>query len=233
MESHWEHVKVDGETMGLYVSRPDGEGPFPAIVVGQHRDGVDEFVQEMTRRLAKVGYVAVAPVLYHRDAPDCRDDGPTRAARLRDGTVIKDVNGTVDFLKALPSVHAGKIGIVGFCQGGRVAYLMVTVNPSFRACVAYYGGGLFTAWGEGPSPFERTHEMVCPILGHFGKEDVNPTPEDVQKLDAELNRLGKVHEFHSYEGAGHAFMNFSEASYRAEADQSSWPRTLGFLQRYL
>lgn len=118
MESHWEHVKVDGETMGLYVSRPDGEGPFPAIVVGQHRDGVDEFVQEMTRRLAKVGYVAVAPVLYHRDAPDCRDDGPTRAARLRDGTVIKDVNGTVDFLKALPSVHAGKIGILGFCQGG-------------------------------------------------------------------------------------------------------------------
>jgi len=233
MESKWEQFKVDNGTMGLYVSRPDGQGPVPGVVVAQHRDGVDEFVQEMTKRLARAGYVAVAPELYHRDGPNCRDDGPTRATRLRDVTVTEDVNGTVEFIKGLPYVQKEKVGIVGFCQGGRVAYLMVGVNPSFKVCVCYYGGGIFSARGEGPSPFERTDQITCPVLGHFGQEDVNPSPEDVGKLDAELTKHDKTHEFYSYAGAGHAFMDFNAASYRPDADKTSWPRTMDFLKRYL
>ena len=98
MASFWDSVKVDGADMRLYVSVPDGTGPFPAVVVIQHQGGVDEFMEEMTQRIASAGYLGVAPDLYHRDAPDCRDDAPTRRARLRDVTVIKDINATVDFL---------------------------------------------------------------------------------------------------------------------------------------
>jgi carboxymethylenebutenolidase len=142
MASFWESVKVDGEDMKLYVCVPDGKGPFPAVVVIQHQGGVDQFVEDMTQRIASAGYVGVAPELYHRDGPDCNDDGPTRRARLRDATVIKDVNATVDFLKGHPGVDSERLGIVGFCMGGRVAYLMAAVNPSFKAAAAYYGGNI-------------------------------------------------------------------------------------------
>jgi len=233
MESNWETAKVNGEPMRLYVSRPDGPGPFPGVVVAQHRDGVDEFVQEMTKRLARAGFLAAAPEIYHRDGPDCRDDGPTRATRLRDATVIKDGNAAVEFLKEQPMLKAGKIGIVGFCQGGRVAYLMACVNESLKVCVSYYPGNLFSAQGPGPAPFELSRQIAGPLLAHFGQEDGNPSPEHMGKLDDELTKLGKPHEFYSYPGAGHAFMNFSSGTYRPDAEKASWPRTLDFLKRYL
>src|SRR5262245_31659473 len=130
MPSCRESIKVDGQDMKLYVSVPDGKAPFPAIVVIQHQGGVDQFVEEMTQRIASAGYIGVAPELYHRDGPDCQDDGPTRRARLRDITVIKDVNATVDFLKGHPGVDGEHLAIVGFCMGGRVADLMAGGNTS-------------------------------------------------------------------------------------------------------
>ena len=233
MQSAWEKVKVDDGSMGLYVSVPEGPGPFPAVVVLQHRDGVDEFVQEMTRRLAREGYVAIAPELYHRDGPDCQDDGPTRAKRIQDANIIKDVNSSLTYLKGHPSVQPGRLGILGFCQGGRGCYLMAGASPGFKAAVVYYGGGTFVARGEGPSPFERTKQIHCPIMGHFGEDDENPSPEDVRKLDAELTKYDKAHEFFSYPGAGHAFMNFAASSFRPDAAQTSWPRTLDFLKKHV
>jgi len=233
MQSTLENIKVDDGSMGLYVSLPEGPGPFPAMVVLQHREGVDEFVQEMTRRLAREGYVAVAPELYHRDGPDCHDDGPTRAKRIQDANIIKDVNSSLTYLKGHPSVQTGRVGVIGFCQGGRGCYLMAGANLSFKVAVVYYGGNTFTARGEGPSPFDRTKDIHCPIMGHFGEDDENPSPEDVRKVDAELTKYNKTHQLHSYPGAGHAFMNFSAKSYRPDADQTSWPRTLEFIKQHL
>jgi carboxymethylenebutenolidase len=233
MTSSWDSVKVDGADMRLYVSTPEGMGPFPGIVVIQHQGGVDTFVQDMTQRLASAGYLAVAPDLYHRDGPDCKDDGPTRRARLRDVTVIKDVNATVDFLAGHRLVDRERLGIVGFCMGGRVSYLMAAANPRFKAAVAYYGGNIMLPWGDGPAPFDRTAEIHCPLLGHFGEQDANPSPADMRKLDAELTRHGKVHEFYSYPGADHAFMNKHGNRYNAEADRDSWPRTLTFFAKHL
>jgi len=233
MASFWDSVRVDGEEMRLYVSVPDGQGPFPAVVVIQHQGGVDKFVEEMTDRVASAGYVASAPDLYHRDAPDCRDDAPTRRARLRDVTVIKDVNATVDFLRKHPAVDGDRLGIVGFCMGGRVVYLMAAAQPAFKAGVDYYGGSIMVPWGDGPAPFERTAEIQCPLLGFFGEEDGNPSPADMRKLDAELTRHGKAHEFHSYAGANHAFMNRLGNRYHAQADRDSWPKALAFFEKQL
>ncbi len=233
MTDFWERIQVDGNDMQLFVSVPDGSGPFPAVVVIQHQGGVDAFVQEMTQRIAQAGYVGVAPELYHRDGPDCQDDGPTRRARLQDVNVIKDVNATVDFLHAHDAVDSERLGIVGFCMGGRVVYLMSAMNPSFKAAAAYYGGNIMVPWGEGPSPFDRTAEIQCPLIGLFGEADSNPSPADMRTLDAELTKHGKVHEFHAYPGADHAFMNARGERYHAAAAQDSWPKTLAFFAKYL
>ena len=233
MGSAWEKVKVDDGSMGVYVSTPEGPGPFPSMIVLQHREGVDEFVQEMTRRLAREGYVSVAPELYHWDGPDCKDDGATRATRILDANIIKDVNSSLGYLQGHPAVQPGRVGIVGFCQGGRGCYLMAGVSSSLKAAVVYYGGNTFSARGDGPSPFERTKDIHCPMMAHFGEEDENPSPEEVRKFDLELTKYNKPHEFYSYGGAGHAFMNFSAKSYRPDADKASWPRTLNFLKKHV
>ena len=115
-----------------------------------------------------------------------------------------------------------------------MAYLMAAASPSFSAAVTYYGGSIFRPWGEGPTPFDRTAEISCPIQGHFGELDKNPSLEDMHKLDAELTKHGKAHEFYTYAGADHAFMDPHHVGrYHAQADQLSWPRTLDFFRKYL
>ncbi len=232
--TNWQQVESDGSIMRMRVSAPESAAGLPAIVVVQHQGGIDEFMQGMTRRLAEAGYVAAAPDLYHRDGPDCGDDFVTRRSRLSDRRITNDINATIGFLRQQRGVDGGRLAVIGFCMGGRVAYLAAAVNPAFKAAVAYYPGNTFRAWGRDlPSPFERTAEIGCPIQGHFGAEDKNPSVEDMQKLDAELNKFGKVHEFYSYPRAGHAFMDNTKESYCRDAEEASWPRTLEFFRRHL
>jgi carboxymethylenebutenolidase len=230
--SSWENVKVDDSNMRFYVSLPQTERPAPAVLVIQGQSGVEDFL-EVTRMIAREGYVAAAPDLFHRDPRDCKDDGPTRRARLRDTSVVQDVNAAVGFLKNHPRVDGQRLGIVGFCMGGRVVYLMAAVNPELNAGVMYYGSDIMRPWGSGPSAFTRTAEIHCPILSHFGAEDKNPSPANMLKLDAELSRHGKIHEFHQYADAAHAFANLGSANYRAQAANASWPRTFGFFAKHL
>jgi carboxymethylenebutenolidase len=230
----WQQTDSDNSVMRLHLSLPAGAGRFPAVVVIQHQGGVDEFIQKTTERLAGSGYAAAAPDLYHRDGPDCKDDLVTRRSRLGDRRIINDINATVGFLQRHSAVDGKRVGIIGFCMGGRVVYLAAAAISAFKAAVAYYPGNTFRAWGRDiPSPFERTAEIHCPLQGHFGDDDANPSPEDMAKLDAELSRLHKSHEFYSYPNAGHAFIDSTKESYRRHADEASWPRTLDFLGRHL
>jgi carboxymethylenebutenolidase len=230
----WQQTDSDNSVMRLHLSLPAGAGRFPAVVVIQHQGGVDEFIQKTTERLAGSGYAAAAPDLYHRDGPDCKDDLVTRRSRLGDRRIINDINATVGFLQRHSAVDGKRVGIIGFCMGGRVVYLAAAAISAFKAAVAYYPGNTFRAWGRDiPSPFERTAEIQCALQGHFGADDGNPSPEDMAKLDAELSRFQKYHEFYSYPNAGHAFMDSTKESYRRHADEASWPRTLDFLGRHL
>ena len=233
MGAAWEQIDVDNSPMRIYLSVPSGATLLPAIVVIQHRDGLDEFTQAMTRRISDAGYIGAALDLYHRDVRVHRDDAATLRSRLSDSNVIADVTATVDFLKAHGSVDGKQLGIIGFCMGGRVAYLMACVSTSFKAAVSYYGGNMFESWGQGTTPFERTTKMVCPILAHFGDEDENPSLDDMRRLDAELSKLEKIHDFCSYPGVGHSFMNNRHKNYHPEADKTSWRRTLDFLSSYV
>jgi len=232
--ANWQETESDASPMRVYISAPAGEGIFPGIVVMQHQGGVDKFIQQITQRLAQAGYLAAAPDLYHRDGPDCQDDIVARRSRLSDRRIINDVAATVARLQSQNGADGARLGVLGFCMGGRLAYLMAATNPAFKAAVAYYPGNTFRAWGRDiPSPFERTSDIHCPLQAHFGSEDANPSPQDMEKLGAELTRWNKPHEFHSYLNAGHGFMDNTKESYRRHADDASWPKTLEFLSRHL
>lgn len=225
-------IPVEKQGMAVYSAFPEALESFPGLVVIQHAPGVDTFICTMVNRLAEAGYAATAPDLYHRQPPTGVAD---RMKQLKDAEVIADVNAAADYLRQEPGVQAERMGIVGFCMGGRVAYLLAAAaNPHFQAAVVYYGGNTKVSWGAGPTPFERSAEIHAPLLFHFGAEDKNPSPEDMRALDAELSRHKKPHEFHAYPGAGHAFMNFTNAErHRPAAAAESWPRTLDFLARHL
>ena len=233
MASGWESVNVDSSNMPLYLSLPETDRTVPGIVVVHGRSGLDDFVKGTTHMLAQVGYAAVAPNLYHRDGADCKDDNTVRKARLRDPSIIRDIEGAIGFLRRHRQVGGTKLGIVGFCMGGRIVYLMAAASTEIRASVMFYGSSTMEPFGEGPSPFERTKDIHCPIQGHFGAEDQNPSPEDMRKIDRALTNFGKPHEFHSYAGAAHAFVNTGSSNYRPHAAALSWPRALDFFGRHL
>ena len=165
--------------------------------------------------------------------PGSSDDPMTRMARLRDATIVADVNAAFEHTKGLPEAQADRIGITGYCMGGRVTYLMAAKNPDLKASVVCWGGNIMVPWGDGPTPFELSKNIGCPVLGLFGEDDPNPSTADVAKIDAELMRLGKVHEFHSYADAGHAFMNEGRPSYRAEAAEDAWKKCIAWFDRHL
>ncbi len=234
MASSWENILVDGKNMGVYFSMPDRSGPFPAVVVSQHGGGVDQFIKEMSDRLAAEGYAAAAPNLFHRYSEDMLADRSKRVQHMSDPDIVADINATVDFLRGHQSVNGDRIGITGFCMGGRVTWLAAATNPYFTAAATYYGGNLMVTWGQGvKTPFDLAAGINCPILFHFGEDDVNPSQEDMRKLDDELTRLGKTHRFYTYPGADHAFMDYTAARYQKAASEISWPRTLDFFDRHL
>lgn len=230
MTVRWETVQVQGQAMRVYVGVPNHAGPQPAILIAQHRGGVDEQMQDAVHRLYRAGYIVAAPELFHRQAADT--DPSQKTSLLRDDEIIADLQATIAHLRGLPS-PVGPIGIVGFCMGGRVAYLAAGSMPELQAAVVFYGGNITKVLGDGPSPFARTPDIQCPVLGFFGAEDANPSPDDVRKLDAELTRLGKWHEFHTYQDAGHAFHNFLSDKYRERAAAASWTGMLAFLSERL
>lgn len=233
MPVRWDSVSVSGKPMRVYIGVPEGEQRRVGLLVAQHGGGVDGFIQDIVNRLFRQGYVAAAPELYHRQPADVKDN-ITRIGMLKDDEITADMNATLAHMKGLKEAAVGPVGIVGFCMGGRVSYLMATANSEIKACTVFYGGNVLKQWGTLPSPFDRTRDIACPVIGFFGNEDTNPSPDDVNKIDAELTRLNKPHEFHRYNGAGHAFQNFLDASrYRERPARGSWSEMLAFFSQHL
>jgi carboxymethylenebutenolidase len=247
VESRWDTVTVGRDQMPVYVVEPDGVGPFPAVIVNQGLGSVEEVIQTLTRRVAEAGFVAAAPVYYHRQKDNILEEvkemapgSPERVQRLlekvkqlRDDEVIADGRAVFQHLESLDSVNAPRhVGVLGFCLGGRITYLQATAINELRVAVPFYPAGVWTSWGDGPTAFERSSGIFCPIMGIFGLDDANPSPEDVEKLDIELTRLKVQHEFHSFQ-AGHDFQNFKAARYNEAAATASWPLAMSFLHEYL
>ncbi len=231
--ARWETLTVEGSNMDVFVDEPAGEGPHPAIVVAHHRAGNDSATTKFVQDLAGHGYVAATPQLHHRrpDGEDTRDS----IKNLDDVQIVADLNATVALLQNMASVDNDRMAIAGHCMGGRVSYLGAVSIEAFKCNVVYYGGNMFKVWGNGDAPpFDKLANLRGPVIGFFGGDDENPSPEDVAKIDAKLTELGIAHEFHSYDGAGHAFQNFTNpAGYRAAATEDSFAKMISWLGKNL
>ena len=235
MASFWENLQVDNHEMSVYSSIPEGSGPFPAVLIAHPASGVGEFTQSIAARLAKAGFVAVAMDLFHRVTEDMTADGTAKNAFLDDIQIMADINTTVDWLRSHDAIDGDRIGVTGFCMGGRIAWLAAANNPHFKAVAPYYGGNLWVARGGASiSPHDQMGSINCPMLFHFGEVDENPSQDDMKQLDRELTNLGKSHQFYTYPGADHAFMDFGQPHrYNKGAADASWPRTLDFFNLHL
>jgi carboxymethylenebutenolidase len=224
---------VDGSAMAVSIAAPTGGGPHPAVLVCHHREGVDDFTRYVLIRLAEIGLVAAAPNFYHRRAAG--EDPVASMKYLDDRELVQDIGATLAKLRALPEVRADRIATVGHCLGGRTSFLGLAHHPGFAAAALLYHGNIFESRGAGmPEPFALASHVLCPVLGLFGKNDINPSPDHVERLDQEFARLGIRHEFHNYDGAGHAFQDFHNAKlYRQPAADDAWEKLLSFLRREL
>jgi len=221
-------IAVAGHPMRVAIA---GDGGRPGVIVMIHGPGLDAFIEAQVDDLAAHGYLAAAPDVFHRQ-PDDGTDAMTKVGRLLDREIIADVDATVAHVQQL---GASALAVLGFCMGGRNTYLLAGSRPAqWKAAGVFYGGNIMKAWGDGPSPFERSADIACPMIGFFGAEDTNPSPADVAAIDAELARLGKPHQFHMYEGAGHAFRNFTNPQrHRPQQAADAWAKLLAFLERQL
>lgn len=229
-----------GDRIVAYVARPLGAGPFPGVLVIHHMPGWDASTKEITRRFAEHGYVAVMPHLHYREGPNASPDDAAAAARSKGGVpderFLGDAQGAIDFIRE-QEYSNGKVGAIGYCSGGRQAFL-AACSLDIDAAVDCYGGFVIEAPPkETPLKFrpviDHAKDMRCPLLGLFGADDSHPGPDEVRQTDAELEKLGKVHEFHSYEGAGHGFFSADRPAYRVEAANKGWQRIFEWFGRYL
>lgn len=229
-----------GDPIEAYAARPMRPGPVGGVVVIHHMPGYDGPSKEITRRFAAEGYNAVMPNLYSREAPGESPDDAAAVARSRGGVpdsrLVGDVAGGSAYLRGLSNSN-GKVGVIGYCSGGRQSFLSAVSLP-LDAAVDCYGAFVVGNPPEGMplkvGPIvDRTPSLSCPLLGLFGADDKFPSPEQVAVLEQALKAAGKTYEFHSYEGAGHAFFGVDRPSYRPEAATDGWKRILDWYGNYL
>ena len=230
----------NGDQISGYLARPLGAGPHPGVIVIHEVFGLVTHQKEVARKMAGHGYAAVAPDLHHREGPGDPDDvaAAVRAAvGVPDARCIGDIEGAVNLLRSLPYCN-DKVGVIGFCSGGRQTYLVACNISSLDAAIDCYGGRVVASPSElnerqPTAPIDMTEGLNCPLLGLFGVEDTNPSPEQVAQIEQELKRLGKTYELHTYDNAGHAFFADYRPSYRQQAAVDGWQRVFAWFDKHL
>jgi carboxymethylenebutenolidase len=223
-----------------YLVTPVASQPRPAVVVIHHMPGFDWSTKEITRRFGAHEYIAIMPDLHHHDAPGASPDDAAAASRAAGGVpddrLVADIAGAIGYVKNLEGCN-GKIGVIGHCSGGRQAFL-VGCRLDVDAVVDCYGafvvGSPPEATGLQVGPIvDLTPNLSAPLLGLFGAEDAYPNPEHVAELEAALDAAGKEFEFHTFEGAGHAFFSVDRPSYRVDAANEGWDLIFEFFGKHL
>ena len=224
-------ISTAAGAMPAFLARPQGDAPAPAVLVIMEAFGLNAHIEDVARRLAGEGYVALAPDLYWRGGTgrvvryDQLPEAIALMQSLRDDQVVADVGAAIAHLERQPFVRAGRIGITGFCMGGRVSFLVACELPDKIAAAApFYGGGI---------PIEKTEKLRAPLLAFFGDEDPFIPLETVDRLKAELARHRKHAEVIVYPKAPHGFFCNERDSYRAEAARDAWDRLKTFFATHL
>ncbi len=224
-------VPAGAGAMPAFLARPAGTAAAPAVIVIQEAFGLNHHIKDVAQRVAAEGYIALAPDMFWRG-------GKGRAAgydelpkalqlmgELRDDTIVADVGSAVAYLQQQAFVRRDRIGITGFCMGGRVSYLTACeLGGRIAAAVPFYGGGI---------PIDRTAKLTVPVLAFFGEEDPFIPLDQVHALEAEAKKQGKSVQVVVYPKSPHGFFCNERDSYRPEAAKDSWEKLKAFFAKHL
>jgi len=227
-------VKNGYLAIDAYLATPTDKGTFPAVIVIPEIFGVNEHIRDITRRIAKEGYVAIAPAIYQRQAPGfetgySEEDikiGRVYKNQTQASELLSDLQATIDYLYSLPQVKRTGVGSIGFCFGGHIAYLVATL-AQIEATASFYGAGI-TTWspGDGEPTVTRTPDIKGTLYAFFGMEDASIPAEQVEEIEATLQKYNIPHRVFRYPGADHGFFCDQRASYNKEAAEDAWKQVL-------
>ena len=237
-----EPVKVPNGDLAIdaYLARPQS-GNYPAIIVVQEIFGVNEHIKDVTERIARQGYIAIAPALYQRQAPGFAvgytPEDVTQGRKYKTATkateLLSDIQATIDYLYQLPQVKSTGVGTVGFCFGGHVVYLAATLKD-VEATASFYGAQIVN-WcpGKDEPTLSRTKDINGTIYGFFGTVDSLIPNEQVDTIARELSDRQIDHRVFRYEGAEHGFFCDRRSSYNADAAKDAWQKMLDLFSQKL
>ncbi|AUG98697.1 dienelactone hydrolase family protein [Pectobacteriaceae bacterium CE70] len=231
-------IPSQGDALPAYIAKPaDKTGPFAVVLVVQEIFGVHEHIRDVCRRLAKQGYLAIAPELYFRqgDAQQYTDIQQLitgLVSNVPDSQVMADLDHTANWA-IKHGGDASRLGITGFCWGGRICWLYAAHNPQLKAAVAWYGKMTGNKTLNNPDhPVDIAKDLAAPVLGLYGAQDDSIPLEQVETMRQALRAANANAEIIVYPDAGHAFYADYRPSYHAESAQDGWQRMLEWFSRY-
>lgn len=241
ISSEWVQVRNHDLAIDAYLAAPKASGTYPGIIVIQEIFGVNEHIREVTARLAREGYIAIAPAIYQRQAPGFEvgytEEDVTLGRKYKTQTqkseLISDIQATIDYLYEMPQVKQTGVGTIGFCFGGHVVYLAATLERVV-ATASFYGAQIAT-WcpGESEPTITRSKDIKGTIYTFFGTEDpLIPQPQTAQ-IEAELKQQNIDHQVFRYQGATHGFMCDRRDSYNPNAAKDAWKKVLDLFSQKL
>ena len=225
--------------IAAYLAQPIEDGIYPGIIVIQEIFGVNAHIRDVTERIAREGYVAIAPAIYQRQAPNFEagytpEDikiGRQYKDQTKASELLSDIQATIDYLKDLPNVEDSKIACIGFCFGGHVAYLAATL-PDIKATASFYGAGIATMTpGGGEATITRTPDIKGTLYAFFGREDASLPPEQVDAIAQALENYNIPHRVFRYDGADHGFFCDQRSSYNETAAAQAWTQVKQLFQQ--
>lgn len=224
MQTQMIEFAANGGTAPGYLARPDGPGP--GVVVIQEWWGLGDHIKRVTERFAEAGFVALAPDLYRGQVATEPDEARKLAMELQYPQAQQDMQGAVDYLLAQPFVQPKKVGMIGFCMGGRLTGQMALHGRDISAFVPFYG---LTALSEADAA-----KISAPLLAIYGETDAGFPPDLIRANEQALAASSAPHEVVVYAGAPHAFFNDTRPHiYQREAAEAAWQRTLAWFRQYL
>ncbi|MGH8413260.1 MAG: dienelactone hydrolase family protein [Gammaproteobacteria bacterium] len=235
---HSTNVQLSSTLKG-YAAHPKGEGPFPGVVVMMEAFGITGHIQGVCGRLAKSGFAAAAPDIFHGDVIGYTDMDKvkTKIPTLRDNQILQEIGETLDWFSSQKNVNSNRLGIIGFCMGGRFAFFANCRYPDkLKAAVGFYGGGIAPdgadRFGRMP-PINEAEKMRAPLYLGYGADDASIPPAEHARIAERLSTLKKRYTLAVYPDAGHGFLCEQRASYAPAAAEPAWQESLAFLHTNL
>jgi carboxymethylenebutenolidase len=217
---------TNGATASGFLARPEGNGPFPGVIVVQEWWGVDDHIRDVTLRFAREGFVALAPDLYGGKVANEPSEAQKMMMSLDMNRASRELTKGADYLASRRFLAGRSVGAIGFCMGGGLALTLACDSPQIKAVAPFYG--------MNPSPIDKVQNLRGPVFAAYAEHDAFAGPEVQEKLKQALEQYGKKHEVKVYPGTEHAFFNDTRKEvYAQRAANDAWNRVLTLFRENL